>query len=465
MDLTAKDQEAARTDGQPIKQQPPGLYLLFATEMWERFSFYIMRALLVLYMTHATVEGGLGFSESCSLKIYSYYLGIAYITPVLGGLVADWFIGPYKSALIGGFLMAVGHALMAVQETHYFFAALLLVALGNGFFKPNLTAILGRLYEERDNRRDGGYAIFYMGINIGGVLSGISAGVLRRMYGYEAGFAAAAFAMVLSLVIFTALSKDLLPRSVREKGPVKTGARAELSKSAWERIWVLIVLNLALTVFIIAFEQIGGLLNLFAQNFVDRRFDLPGVQYLGWVIPTEFFQSLNPLFIVLFSPIISILWVRLGERNPFYSTKVVGGLLLTSISWLIMVLIVPEQITSNSAIHWSWLVLQYALTTLGELCIIPVVWSCVSALAPRGYASTLMAGSMIAVGVGSWLSGQVGAAGIEGIHAIEFTGAEGECINMGGCKSVFAFLCVLPAATALVLSMMHSKLKEWAGGR
>lgn len=463
MNPTAKDRDVSGGT-EEMKPQPPGLYLLFATEMWERFSFYIMRALLVLYMTHATVEGGLGFSQSCALKIYSYYLGIAYITPVLGGIVADRFIGPYRSALIGGFLMAVGHALMAVQEVHYFFAALLFVALGNGFFKPNLTAILGRLYEERDNRRDGGYAIFYMGINIGGVLSGISAGVLRKLYGFEAGFAAAAVAMVLSLVIFSALSRDLLPKAVREKGPAKTVGRTELSRSAWERIGVLVILNIALTIFIVAFEQIGGLLNLFAQNFVDRRFDLPGFS-LGWVIPTEFFQSLNPLFIVTFSPLISILWVRLGKKNPFYSTKVVGGLILTSISWLIMVLIVPAEITSTSAIHWSWLVLQYALTTLGELCIIPVVWSCVSALAPRGYASTLMAGSMIAVGVGSWLSGQVGAAGIEGIQSMDFSKTDGLCVSMLGCKNVFMFLSLLPAVAALSLALLHSKLKEWAGGR
>lgn len=448
--------------------QPSGLYLLFATEMWERFSFYAMRALLVLYMSSATIEGGLGFSAPFSLKIYSYYLGIAYITPIIGGYIADRFLGSYRSALLGGLLMAIGHGLMAFRDVYFFYSALMFVAIGNGFFKPNITSILGQLYRERDPRRDGGYAIFYMGINVGGVLAGVSSGTLQKLYGYEAGFAAAALAMVLSLVVFASLAKTMLPVEATHQGGLKKNGKGQnrLSALDFDRLLVIVALTLALTLFIVPFEQIGGLLNIFAQRFVDRSPYIFGIQLMPWDIPTAYFQSLNPFFIVLFSPLISSIWLRLEERkcNPFYAQKMAIGLLLTALSWWIMLMIVPDTLCKSCSLHWGWLVLQNALTTLGELCILPVIWSCISAIAPRGYMSTLMACSMIAIGVGSWLSGEVGSLGLGDLGAVDFSCAEANeaSVNMMSCKRVFWYLALTPTAAAAFLLLLSPRLERMA---
>jgi POT family proton-dependent oligopeptide transporter len=388
----------------PTKAQPKGLYWLFMTETWERFSFYAMRALLVLYMTAVIEQGGLGWSNEYALKIYGYYLGFAYITPVLGGYMADAFLGQRRSVLLGGLLMAAGHALMAVNDLTAFYSALFLISLGNGFFKPNVTSILGGLYEPNDSRRDAGYAIFYMGINLGGAFAGFVSGKLQQVYGFDAGFMAAAVAMVLGLIVFWWAQKSHYLGDVGSDAHIQQKKKEKQPLTAVEidRIGVIFALTLAVFFFVIAFEQAGGLLNLFANKWTDRNF-------LGVEIPAAYFQSLNPIFVVLMSPFVSMLWTRLGSKNPFMSTKVAIGLLLTAAGFVLLWAVTPcDVVDTECGCHSVWLVPFNALVTAGEICILPVVWSAVSKLAPRQYASSLMALALFAIGAGGWVAGIVG---------------------------------------------------------
>lgn len=430
-----------KSDARCQVKQPSGLYMLFATEMWERFSFYAMRALLVLYMTAAITQGGLEFSTEFALKIYSFYLGFAYVMPVIGGILADRYLGQRKAVLLGGWLMMIGHALMAVNQEAIFFTAIFCVALGNGFFKPNVTSILGCLYTNNDDRRDGGYAIFYMGINVGGVLSGLVSGTLMQRFGFDHGFAAAAVGMAFSLLVFSFWGKRCLGNVGLKpcKHEEKPEDNLPLTSVDFDRMKVIAALALSLTVFIMAFEQLGGLLNIFADKWVDR--------HIGTcLIPTAFFQSLNPMFIVLLSPLASKLWVKLGDKNPFATVKVALGLLFTSCSFAMMYVIAPTDLQATAQIHWAWLVLQNFLTTSGELCILPVIWSNVSKLAPSRHLSTLMALSMISIGVGSWASGQIGAL----VSTIGFQGVFGS----------LAFSCVITAVILIVTTPLFKRLSH-----
>lgn len=388
----------------PTKAQPKGLYLLFMTETWERFSFYAMRALLVLYMTAVIEQGGLGWSNEYALRIYGYYLGFAYITPILGGYIADTFLGQRKSVLIGGVLMAAGHALMAINDLNAFYAALFLISLGNGFFKPNVTSILGGLYEPNDSRRDAGYAIFYMGINLGGAFAGFVSGHLQQAYGFDAGFLAAAIAMILGLGVFWWGQRGHYLGDVGTQAHCasKNSAKQPLSAIEIDRIGVIFALTLSVFFFVIAFEQAGGLLNLFANKWTDRHF-------FGVEIPAAYFQSLNPIFVVLLSPIFSFLWTRLGSKNPFVSLKVALGLLLTAAGFVLLWWVTPcDVLETERGCHSVWLIPFNGLVTAGEICILPVIWSAVSKLAPRQYVSSLMAIALFAIGAGGWVAGSIG---------------------------------------------------------
>lgn len=427
----------------PTKAQPKGLYLLFMTETWERFSFYAMRALLVLYMTAVIEQGGLGWSNEYALKIYGYYLGFAYITPVLGGYLADAFLGQRRSVLIGGLLMALGHALMAINDLTAFYAALFLISLGNGFFKPNVTSILGGLYETNDPRRDAGYAIFYMGINLGGALAGFVAGRLQQVYGFDAGFIAAAVAMLLGLIVFWWAQKTdhLGDVGCHHQIAQKKKEKLPLTSTEVDRIGVIFALTIAVLFFIIAFEQAGGLLNLFASKWTDRHF-------FGYEVPAAYFQSLNPIFVVLMSPFASMLWTRLGARNPFMSTKVAIGLLLTAAGFVVLWMVTPcDVVESECGCHSFWLIPFNALVTAGEICILPVVWSAVSKLAPRQYASSLMAIALFAIGVGGWIAGAVGS-----------------MVDDMGPSSIFSLIAIICTIMAAVMLFVTPMLRQKTHG-
>jgi POT family proton-dependent oligopeptide transporter len=387
------------------RKHPPGLYLLFTTEMWERMSFYGMRALLTLYMVDKA-RGGFGWDKATALSVYGWYTGLVYLTPLLGGFLADRYIGQRRSTLIGGALMMIGHFLMAVPGVAAFYTALVFLIAGNGLFKPNISTMVGGLYQEGDPRRDGAFTIFYMGINIGAWLASAICGTLGEKMGWDWGFGSAGVGMGLGLIVYLLFAQRLLgdigkypARKVEEK---VQHAEEPLTTEEVDRVKVILVLALVVIFFWAAFEQAGGLMNLYTDEKVNR---LVG----GFLIPTTWFQAVNPAFIVLFGPVFAALWTRLGERgkDPSIPAKMGIGLLLVSLGFVLM-LGASKQSDSEGKAALMWVVGAYFFHTMGELCISPVGLSMVTKLAPKRYASLLMGCWFLSNAIANKLAGTIG---------------------------------------------------------
>ena len=374
---------------------PKGLYLLFTVEMWERMSYYGMRALLTLYMTAKTTEinPGFGMNSTEALKIYAWYTGLVYATPLLGGYLADRYLGQRRSIYIGGILMMVGHFLMAVPGVYAFYAALIFLIIGNGFFKPNISTMVGGLYEEDDPRRDSAFTIFYMGINLGAVLAGLVCGSLGEKIGFHWGFGAAGVGMALGLIIFWMFEDRLLPKELGILQP-KTEREAtdqsrestKLTAEEVDRISVILILSIFVMFFWAAFEQAGGLMNIYTKEKVDR-------VIWGFEVPASWFQSLNPAIIFLCAPLFSKLWSKLGERNidPPTPVKMAMGLLLLSFGFIFMLHGVNQADSGNSGLAAIfWLSGAYFWHTMGELCLSPIGLSMVTKLAPTHLTALMM---------------------------------------------------------------------------
>ncbi|TAK19230.1 MAG: peptide MFS transporter [Myxococcaceae bacterium] len=402
------------------KGHPKGLYLLFATEMWERMSYYGMRALLVLYMTGAADHGGFHWSRATALKIYGTYTALVYLTPLAGGYIADRYLGQRRAVVLGGFLMMIGHFLMAVPGEVAFFAALTFLIVGNGFFKPNISTMVGGLYPPGDARRDGAFTIFYMGINLGAFLSPLVCGTLGEKLGWHWGFGSAGVGMGLGLLTFLALNKRLLgdvglvpaPRGAQKLGPPGEGdyrapgevqtETAKLTPVERDRLGVIFALAFFNIFFWAAFEQAGGLMTLYTDTKVDRHL-------FGMVVPTTWFQSINPMFIVLLGPLFSMLWVRLAKarREPSTPAKLGIGLLLLSFGFVLM-LGASRQTADGGQAAMFWVVGAYFFHTVGELCLSPVGLSAVSKLAPARFASLMMGVWLLSSFVANYLAGLIG---------------------------------------------------------
>ncbi|MCB9637600.1 MAG: peptide MFS transporter [Myxococcales bacterium] len=469
--------------------QPPGLYVLFFAEAWERFSYYGMRALLVLYMVKH-----LKYERSDALQIYATYTGLVYLTPMIGGYLADRFLGARKAVLIGGIVMALGHLAMAFEPLLY--AALSLLIIGNGFFKPNISTIVGGLYEEHDPRRDGGFTIFYMGINLGAFFSPLVCGTLGqntfsfKVFGYAMtfggwhwGFGAAGIGMVVGLLVFMAGQKLLgttgfppyiknptkdtrltakdwrdvwimviasclvvaatlplwNPMSTTVKllfgvvllavfyfgwtdEPVKVKKPGDdenppLNKQEWERILYIIVLCAPVLIFWMGFEQAGGTFNLFAEENTNR------VVYMGWLhstfgiayfkahpywnIPASYFQSINPLLIMLLAPVFAMLWFNLNRSKnpPSTTTKMAFGVLFLGLGFIVMFL--GTVATVKGKVSPMWLVAVYFLHTVGELCLSPVGLSMVTKVAPLRIVSLMMGLWFASTALANYLAGSL----------------------------------------------------------
>ena len=313
-------------------EHPKGLYLLFFVEMWERFSYYGMRALLMLYMVNA-----LQFSSEKAGSVYGTYTGLVYLTPLLGGYLADRYIGARKSILIGGILMALGHFAMAFPPLPFFYTALGLLILGNGFFKPNISTVVGQLYEKNDPRKDSAFTIFYMGINLGALFSPFVCGYLGEKIDWHLGFAAAGVGMVLGLILYMWGQKKLLGDIGLRPARKPKGKNVEeepLTREEKDRIAAIFILAFFVIFFWSAFEQAGSSLTLFADQSTNRV--LP---FINWEMPTSWFQSVNPLFIILLAPIFSSMWINLAEngREPSTPVKMAIGLGLLSIGFVVMI--------------------------------------------------------------------------------------------------------------------------------
>lgn len=408
-----------------MSKHPKGLPLLFTTEMWERFSFYTIQALVVLYATTSFADGGLGWTQAHAVTLVGTYTAIAYMTPILGGFLADRVLGQRRSVMFGGTLMAIGHFLMAFHYEWAFYSALVFIALGNGFFKPCLTSILGELYDKDDPHRDNGYNIFYLGINIGAFFSGIIGGWLQEEYGFDWAFAAAGVGMLVGLALFLWRQNAVLGDVGLRPSPQEKSEKTPWTRAEKKHAWTLGILCFFVIFFMVGYSQSAGTLTLYAENNTNRVIWTPWESQ--WNIPTAWFYSLNPVFIMLLTPILVRLWSRLDEKDlcPHPVTKMVFGFAAYIISVFVMVEASKHlSVTNEFKTSPWWLVGFYFFLTAAELLIVPVVWSCISRYAPKNNVSLFMSLGLLCIGIGSYLAGQIGSHmqdwGVE--QVFEFTG-------------------------------------------
>jgi proton-dependent oligopeptide transporter, POT family len=369
---------------------PRGLYVLFFTELWERYSFYSMMAILTLYM-----DERLGFAKTWSAQIYGGYIAGVYFMPLIGGFLADRFLGFNRAVIIGGILMGLGHLSLAFERLPFFYSALVLLACGSGLLKPNVSTIVGNLYRSRPELRDAGYNIYYMGINIGAFVSPLTVSYFRAHYGWSVAFGSASVAMVLSLVTFVGFN-----RYVREAARVvpTTEGEKESTSEAGARVVLLLVVFAISIAFWIAFYQNGYTLTFWARDNTIT----------SW--PAERFQSVEPLGVILFSPVLVWLWAALRRHRiePSTPMKMLIGVVLTIGSFFIMVLAGSAGGDTGRVSVW-WLVSSYLTIAVGEICLSPMGLSLVSKLAPARTRGMLMGGWFVATALGGYFSGVLGA--------------------------------------------------------
>ena len=378
---------------------PKGLYLLFSVEMWERFSYYGMRAMLVLYMLEKMM-----FSNQFASSVYGFYTGFVYLTPLLGGYLADKFLGQRKSISIGAIVMLTGLFALSSGLDWLFFPALTLMIIGNGFFKSNISTIVGMLYGDDKQKRDAGFTIFYMGINLGAFFSPLVCGTLAMKFGYNWGFFAAGVGMLIGYITYKLGEKSLLgdngllPVKVEEVTDVEE--KKSLSLRDKRKIGALFILMLFSIFFWICFEQAGCSLTLFAKHSTQR-------VYGDFEIAAEYFQSLNPLFIITLAPVMSMLWSFLAKRGKEPTSVVKFCMALTLISFATFIMATAAHFTHGGTTLVSplWLFFAYLTFTIAELCLSPIGLSLVTKLAPAQFASLLMGTWFLSSFVGNLAAG------------------------------------------------------------
>jgi proton-dependent oligopeptide transporter, POT family len=401
---------------------PKGLTFLFTTEMWERFSYYGMRSLLVLYMTkylflHGHAGNALGLTglkngleavfgpldvQPLSSQIYGLYTALVYLTPIFGGLLADRVLGQRRTVVIGAVLMAIGHFMMAVEQL--FLLALLALILGNGAFKPNISTQVGGLYAPGDRRRDRAYSIFYVGINVGAFLAPLVCGTLGEEAGWHYGFAAAGVGMLIGLSIYL-YALPLLPADELQKAKADAAARRPLDRKEWRAVIALLVLFVPTTLFWATYEQSGNTIVLWADANTDRTIDL-----FGFVtkIPTTWFLAFNPFMIFAFTPFVVALWTRQAARGnePSTITKMALGCFGVTAANLLMAMAAFHA--GGGKASWLWLFGFFVILTVGELYLSPVGLSLVTKIAPARMLSMMMGVWLATSFVGGFLAGYIG---------------------------------------------------------
>jgi len=437
--------------------QPRGLATLFFTEMWERMSYYGMRALLLLYMTAQMKDGGMGLDEKTGGAIYGLYTMTVYLASLAGGYLADNYLGQRKSVWYGGIFIASGHFCMAIPSTTTFFAGLGLIIMGTGLLKPNVSTIVGELYPEGGARRDAGFSIFYTGINLGAFAGPIICGFLGEQISWHWGFGAAGVGMVAGLIQYRLTEKYLgeagvVPKARMEQGKAAAnrllatcmvllllGSAAGMQLSQFadfttlsgfaqgigyiivelvvlyfaylllspgfsavekKRIGLIFILLIACAMFWSGFEQAGTSLNLFAKYLTDRH-------VFGWEAPASWLQAVNPIFIILLSPVFGVLWIQLAKRNlqPSSPLKFALGLIFLGLGFYVMV--VAAKLAADAHVSPFWLTLTYFLHTTGELCLSPVGLSTITKLAPPRIVGQMMGAWFTATAIGNLIAGLV----------------------------------------------------------
>jgi proton-dependent oligopeptide transporter, POT family len=374
---------------------PVGLSILFLTEMWEMFSFFGMRALLVYYMTLQ-----LNINQRFASLIYGAYAAFVYFTPVFGGIVADRWLGKRNSVLIGGATMALGHFMMASQSL--FYPALATIALGNGLFLPSLASQIEGLYKKGDPRSSNAYNIYYIGINLGAFLAPLVCGTLGESFGWHWGFAAAGFGMLTSLVIYVSGRRYLPPE------PARTSAasfqRKPIDRAVVQRFGFLITVAAVVVIFRGAYEQVGNTIALWAEEGVDRHVTA------NWTIPMTWFQSLDSLIVFTATPLLVARWAKLAKRGvetPWLS-KMAFGAAVVAISYLMIAAVAAWSQAHGMKAHWIWLVVWFVVMTLGELYILPIGLGLFGRMAPEGFRATSIATWFFAGFFGNLLAGALG---------------------------------------------------------
>jgi proton-dependent oligopeptide transporter, POT family len=378
---------------------PPGLTVLFTTQMWAEFSFFGLQALLVYYMTKQ-----LGFSQAKSSLIYGAYGAAAFFSPFFGGLIADRWLGRTASVIIGGAMMMFGHFAMAFEAL--LFPALVLVALGNGLFIPPLAIQVGSLYADDDPRKAYAYSAYYMGINLGGLLAPLVCGTLGELYGWHWGFTAAGAGMAIGLAIYCSFLHLLPPEP--DRSLLAAEAQPDAAPVIREHVAILLLMIAMVVLFRVGYEQSGNVIALWVSDFTDRTIDLFGTRR---TIPATWFQSINPLLIIIGTPILIRIWRRRRKKETtlhLLRRMAIGCLIATS-AMLVMVFASLASGPEGTRVSSLWVFAYFALLTLGELFVIPVGLTLVESLAPARFASMAMGGWYIAKFLGSLLAGFMGA--------------------------------------------------------
>lgn len=518
---TLENKLSSEITGPTAFGHPKGLMTLFFTEMWERFSYYGMRALLILFMTKAISDGGLGFDDPTAGAIYGLYTMGVYLLALPGGWLADRLLGLKKSVWYGGIIIALGHFMMAVPgiegwlggeiaakttlstlDTTSFFLGLLLIVLGTGLLKPNISSIVGQLYPAGSSKRDAGFSIFYMGINIGGFIAPLACATVAE-YDMHLGFGLAGLGMIFGLIQYklTGSSLDgygevpvvqttaeqqaqkklktvtsliglvgLVVIGVLFSGIVSIDAAAiakssglvialvaagylgyviafgGLNKADKNKVGVIAILFFFSAMFWSGFEQAGSTLNLFAERFTDR-------QVLGWEIPTGYFQSINSLFIIIFAPFFAALWVWMGRKNlePSSPLKFIFGLAVLGVGFFVMYFATKIAASGELAAP-SWLIITFLLHTFGELSLSPVGLSLVTKLAPKGYGGQMMGIWFLSVALGNLFAGLI---------AGEASGGSEE--GLAAMPDQFMLIVYTVMGSAIVLLLLKPLLRKMMG--
>jgi len=409
---------------------PVGLFILFFTELWERFSYYGMRAILVLFIYTSIEDGGMGWTQTEALGLYGWYTMLVYLMSIPGGILADKVLGQKKTVMLGGVLLCIGHGVLALPGEIAFFTGLTFIVLGVGGLKPNISTMVGGLYKQGDVRRDKGFTIFYIGINIGAFLAGIAVAWAANEFGWHYGFGLAGIGMLIGQAVFVWGQKylvgigDFIP-ATSEDG---TNNRAALTQVEKDRMSVMFLSFLIIIVFWGAFEQAGGLMNIYTNEKIDR-------VVMGYEIPAGAFQSVNSLFIMIFGTIVAGFWAkrRLKGKEESSLFKMAIGTIIMGAGFLMMTAAALEvDATEGAKGAVIWLVLAYLLHTIGELCASPVALSFITKLAPVKYASFMMGAYFAATGLGNKVAGLLGEYSASWGELETFTGIAIFAIIFGG---------------------------------
>jgi proton-dependent oligopeptide transporter, POT family len=386
---------------------PRGLSTLFFTEMWERFSFYGLKALLILFMTAAATKGGLGFTDQRAGSVIGWYGFGVYASAIGGGLLADKVFGQYRSVLLGGIIIALGHFSMAVPTVATFYLGLALIVVGTGLLKPNASTMVGALYDPDDARRDAGFSIFYVGINVGAFVAPLVVGTLGQKVNWHVGFACAGVGMILGLIQYVMGKPRLMP-ALQRLGQTDTHAAQSAEpwwrfrRDEWGRVAAIAVLFVFSSIFWGAFEQASSSLNLFADRLTRNT-------AFGYNFPSTWYQSLNSMFMILgLAPLMGSIWVRLGPRQPSSPVKFALGLIFVGLGFALIVPAAKIAQQHNTLVSPWWLIGLYFLHTIGELCLSPVGLSIVTKLAPQRIVGAMMGLWFLSIAVGNKLAGMAG---------------------------------------------------------